>query len=182
MKKLWIGCLGLGLFLTGADQTAANAQEPKPAPPAPAVKPPAKTEGTKPAPAAPPAAKPPAAPPAAKPPVIVTPAPPVIVTPTPPRPAPLPPIAPPPAVVAALNRTTSYGQPLSSWVSGLKDNDPGRRVKALYAIARTGADARAAVPQMLKELQDERDLSVRRAYVWALQQIDPAAAAVAGGR
>ena len=76
------------------------------------------------------------------------------------------------------NNPLSYGRPISSWVDqGLKDNDPGRRVKALYAIGRLGPEARAAVPDMLKDLRNEKDLSVRMAYAWALRQIDPRAAA-----
>ncbi len=77
----------------------------------------------------------------------------------------------------------SYGRPISSWVGqGLKDNDPGRRVKALYAIGRLGPEARVAIPDMVKQLGDEKDLSVRRAYAWALRQIDPRAATAASGR
>ncbi len=92
-----------------------------------------------------------------------------------------------PARVAAQeplpNNPLSYGRPISSWVNqGLKDNDPGRRVKALYAIGRLGPEARAAIPDMVKQLRDERDLSVRRAYAWALRQIDPSAAVPVSGR
>ena len=79
------------------------------------------------------------------------------------------------------NNPSSYGRPISSWVNqGLKDNDPGRRVKALYALGRLGPQAQAAVPDMLKDLRNEKDLSVRRAYAWALQQINPAAVAASG--
>ncbi len=92
-----------------------------------------------------------------------------------------------PARVAAQepppNNPLSFGRPISSWATqGLKDNDPGRRVKALYAIGRLGPEARAAIPDMVKQLRDEKDLSVRRAYAWALRQIDPSAAVPVSGR
>jgi hypothetical protein len=65
-----------------------------------------------------------------------------------------------------------FGKTANSYVAGLQDSDPGRRVKALFALGRLGQDAQASVPEMLKTLQDERDLSVRWAYRWALRQID----------
>lgn len=84
-----------------------------------------------------------------------------------------------PARVAAQdplpNNPVSFGQPLSNLVTqGLKDNDPGRRVKALYAIGRLGPQAQGAIQDMMKQLRDERDPSVRWAYAWALRQIGPA--------
>jgi hypothetical protein len=75
-----------------------------------------------------------------------------------------------------------FGKTTNAYVDGLKDSNPGRRVKALYALGRLGPDAEASVPEMLKALQDETDISVRRAYLWALRQIDPYGAAQAGGR
>lgn len=175
MRTLWIGCMGLGLFLAGGERQQGAAQEPKPAPP-PAVKPPVPAPGTVP--------PPPPRPVVPTPPAVPVPPPPV--TPVPPGVVPPPPVVPvpPPAVYAPnLNLISSFGRPASSYVAvGLRDSDPGRRVKALYALGRLGPDARGAVPEMLDVLKNERDLSVRRAYVWALRQIDPAAAAAVGGR
>jgi hypothetical protein len=77
---------------------------------------------------------------------------------------------------------TIFGKTTNTYVDGLKDADPGRRVKALYALGRLGPDAETSVPEMLKALRDETDISVRRAYLWALRQIDPDGAARAGMR
>ena len=88
----------------------------------------------------------------------------------------------PPAKAQDKPAPVIYGKPANAYVKGLKDTDPGRRVKALYALSRLGPEAKGSVPEMLKIIKDEKDISVRRAYLFALKKIDPAAAGKVGGR
>ena len=68
----------------------------------------------------------------------------------------------------------SFGKPVSAWVKGLKDPDPGRRVQALFAIGRAGPMAGGSAPEILKALKDEKDPSVRMALQWVLTQLNTA--------
>jgi HEAT repeat protein len=65
--------------------------------------------------------------------------------------------------------------------AALKDRDGYVRRDAARALGKAGAGARGAVPALLAARKD-RERSVRKAAEDALKQIDPGAAAKAGGR
>ncbi len=68
------------------------------------------------------------------------------------------------------------GKTLSQWVADLKSAAPQVRNAAAYEIAGLGKDAAAAVPALIKAL-DDPDPSVRFPVTVALREIGPAAEA-----
>ena len=78
-------------------------------------------------------------------------------------------------VVDALGRIGKAAVP--ALVDLLHDGDRRLRDHAAQALARMGADAKQAVPDLLSALREEKDEGVRKRIIRALGQIGPAASA-----
>jgi HEAT repeat protein len=70
----------------------------------------------------------------------------------------------------------SKGRPLSEWIADLQGQAPAVRNGAAYEIASMGPSAKAAVPALIKAL-DDADPAVRFPVTVALSEIGPDAVA-----
>jgi HEAT repeat protein len=86
------------------------------------------------------------------------------------------------ALLAALAGAGAVAQDawVREWVALLRDRNPDLRYRAAVALGNMGAEARAAVPALLRLFQDDRSEVVREEAAAALKRIDPAAAKKAG--